>query len=446
MEKKRPNGKNDSANPILFPEIYRSLIGSLEHGGMLEARIAEAEWQRYQALSAEARRYLRLMVNTPIGIIYNEKIQKYRCNDSTEYDIELLSRGLNELHSCGFALCEEKDGWLEYGITALGLRVLQMDSGGDIFSLAKQAELQAFFSEPDIVIRIASLATKFKSYYSNDISSDSIRSFLGQFEVPSDARRMLKILEEIRFYSKREVTRILRHYLTFATNDLQDNFVIVPFGNLADSTAEMTQTVMKDTFDDVDGLSRIKTLQDALADSSRPKIIFIDDIIGSGTQSVQMFSEMIGIWDQDPDHYSSPLSEVEISALKEQNLCLVCCHGSREGIAKLKKFAQDNQLKINVFCEQLAPVDIFSDDFIPYLWSNDHNRNYWKAKFEKLGFKLLDDGRDDSLRRRDALGWKDMRGLTVYSHNVPTTTLTFFWKGANTKEVNWKPLFPRLEY
>jgi hypothetical protein len=84
--------------------------------------------------------------------------------------------------------------------------------------------------------------------------------------------------ELLRFYPKIEVTRLLRCYLREATDDFNEEFSVVLFGNLADSTAEMTQTVLKDAFRDTESLRRVSTIQEAL---KRPgKIVFIDDNIG----------------------------------------------------------------------------------------------------------------------------------------------------------------------
>lgn len=406
-------------------EIRRSLIGTLEDG-FLDAASADYDWHVYSAKSEKAQRFLRALVQSPMT--NNSKV-----NEDHDALYSLLNDGLVHCHTEGSIKV--------FTISARGLRVLQMEYGGDIFGETKLHEMDAFFNQPDINARIVALAYKFKSYYSDEITPDKVRAFLGQFEVPSDARRMLSILELVQFYPKIEVTRLLRHYLSEATSSFADNFSVVHFGNSADSTAEMTQTVLKDVFPDKENVQIVCDLPDAIAREG--KIVLIDDNIGSGTQSVQILKELLGVQDGEPAHISEPLTKEQIDCLRDKEICLVCCHGTNAGIRKIEEFSKTQSLKLSVYCDRIAPRTIFADDYIPFLWSNTRNLQYWRERFQKLGEKLLADNPSEDKRKRDALGWKDGRGLIVYAHNVPNTTLTFLWKGYSDSDGRWIALFPR---
>lgn len=421
-------GKIDNTTMRPHAEIRRSLLGTLEDG-FLDAGSAEYDWHVYSAKSEKAQRFLRSLVQSPMT--------------NNHGDLDEQAKALHSLLDDNLVVCHIEGSIEVFTISARGLRVLQMEHGGDIFGQTKQHEMDAFFNQPDVNARIITLAYKFKSYYSDDITPDKVRAFLGQFEVPSDARRMLSILELVQFYPKIEVTRLLRHYLSEATSSYNNNFSVVLFGNLADSTAEMTQTVLKDVFPDKENVQIVCGLPDAI--ESEGKIVLIDDNIGSGTQSVQILKELLGIQDGEPEHISEPLTKEEIAHLRDKEICLVCCHGTYDGIRKINEFSQTQNLNLSVYCDRIAPRDIFANDYIPFLWSNAGNLEYWRERFQKLGEKLLANCPSEDKRKRDALGWKNGRGLIVYAHNVPTTTLTFLWKGYSDLDGRWIALFHRRE-
>ena len=426
------------------PEVMRSLMVTLSGGNYAAAGSLQYDWERFVRLPDEAKRNLRSLVHGSIKvetdptkvIAENDLIGTY-----TADDLKRQRQMLWALLQDAFAVCSIVGTAEIYSIGARGLYALQMESGGDVFGQIRQRELECFFAEPDISARIHSLAYRYKSYYYDDITPDKVRGFIGQLDSPHGARKMLSIQEQIRFYPKIEVTRLLRYYLNEATNNLTEDFSVVPFGNLADSTAEMSQTVLKDMFTDLENARRSCTLMEAL---ERPgKIVFIDDNIGSGTQAKQILSEWLGLNTNDPEHIVQPLPEDRVRMLKSKALAIVCCHGYYKGLKSLEEFASAHDLNLDVYCDRVAHPDIFSADFIPTLWSNEHNCEYWKQRFQELGERLLIDNPNEGLRKRDALGWKRSHGLVVYAHNVPTTTFTFLWKGHSGHDGQWYPLFPR---
>ena len=331
-----------------------------------------------------------------------------------------------------------------YTIASRGYHILHMHSRGDIYAEVKEIEFSNFFRQPEIRARIRALAYRFKSYYPNDVTETKIQRFIRQFSVSSDAERMLKILEEVRFFSKLEVTRLLCEYLKIATNDLKDNFSVVLFGNLADSTAEMAQTVLKELFSDIENINVALPIEKAL--SQPGKIIFLDDNVGSGTQAIQIIEEYLGIRGKPSEHIKVPLSKTNQTLFRKREICIVCCHVSPSGKNAIQEFAVKNNLNIKLFGDQVLIPDVFSNYYVGHLWSTEQHRDFWLKKLKQLGEALLTDFHTDKKKRiRDALGWKDLRGLIVYAHNVPTSSLPFLWKGYAKPDGTWMPLFPRRD-
>jgi hypothetical protein len=206
----------------------------------------------------------------------------------------------------------------------------------------------------------------------------------------------------------------------------------------------MTQTVLKELLSDKQSSDVSLQLENAV-DVGRD-IVFIDDNVGSATQSVQLLSEYLGLLRGQEEHVR-PLSSSKIEALRKCKISLVCCHCTRKGMDALRRFADAQGLQLDVFGDVVIQPNIFSDSYVPHIWSNPSHRLYWEDRFQQLGERLLADYHlNPEKRKRDALGWKGGRGLSVYAHNTPTTTLTFLWKEYDGVDGRWQPLFPRRDH
>jgi len=64
----------------------------------------------------------------------------------------------------------------------------------------------------------------------------------------------------------------------------------------------------------------------------------------------------------------------------------------------------------------------------------------------EIGYELLrTKDWDEDTKRRNALGYGNDQGLSVFFYNTPTSTLPIFWAKGYYRGQPWEPIFPRRE-
>jgi hypothetical protein len=149
------------------------------------------------------------------------------------------------------------------------------------------------------------------------------------------------------------------------------------------------------------------------------RIVFFDDIVGSGTQARQYLSgELKKIRAGDPNFELSFLS----------------LFATTDGLERLNEPELFNGRASCLF-ELDSSFKAFSG-----------NSRYFTdspAWFNVMNFQAIAQDYGSGLQPIWPIGYKDGQLLLAFAHNTPDNTLPIFWdQGARTK---WHPIFPRFD-
>jgi hypothetical protein len=184
---------------------------------------------------------------------------------------------------------------------------------------------------------------------------------------------------------------------------------------------------------------QVLSLGDALAQSDLP-IVFVEDFIGSGQQSVSILEAWLGVEPTtDLREERKPLSPDAAKQLRERDLAFVFAAGQDEGATKLRQRAQELGLSAQV---------ILAVDSAPKAFDGPKEKDSDKLKefCQSVGYELLldpDGDHDHEWASSRALGYGNDAFLVLFGYNTPTQTLTCIWKDGMYEGVPWMALFPR---
>ena len=190
----------------------------------------------------------------------------------------------------------------------------------------------------------------------------------------------------------------------------------------------------------------LRTILDEYADVDG--ILFVDDNIGSGKQSVQIFREWMNIGDRVLNEYHvAPLTVEQRGSLGKKDIHVLTCVASRQGQAFVKAGLVDLGLNVKTVAA-FADYDEQVGCFHPAVgvFPDSETRGKAEAMCRDIGAQLLSDKRWPAERKANcALGYGNVQSLVVFFYNVPTTTLPVLWKSGKFRGREWFPLFPRRE-
>jgi hypothetical protein len=167
-------------------------------------------------------------------------------------------------------------------------------------------------------------------------------------------------------------------------------------------------------------------------------ILFAEDFVGTGAQTITILQSWFGI---EPTHdlhedRDQPLPAQLQAALRARPLALVFAAGRRQGADAVQQAAAELGLQLTVHLhEEEAPVAFGA--------AADQD---FRERCRAVGKQLLadedpDHGTDWVGER--ALGYGNEAFLVVFPYNTPTQTLTCLWKAGIVDGVPWVPLLPR---
>jgi deoxynucleoside triphosphate triphosphohydrolase SAMHD1 len=258
-----------------------------------------------------------------------------------------------------------------------------------------------------------------------------LRQFPGEFgDMP------LELLEEIALIDRADVTRSLRSFLSSSSGGLFKGGAICPLGEPKDSSA-VTAYWSADT--GPDGAPPVLSLGDALARPDAP-LIFVEDFIGSGQQSVSILEAWLG---EEPTttlgEKRTVLAPDVAKELRARKLAFVFAAGQQEGRELLERRASEMELDTTVF----LGADSVPSAFGP---SAPDGRQPLEDFCRAVGEALLldpDADHDEEWVRARALGYGNNSFLVLFGYNTPSQALTCLWKGGKYEDIPWMPLFPR---
>lgn len=303
----------------------------------------------------------------------------------------------------------------------------------------------------DVKMRLDELAAKLRGYAGPYVSvreevreeganlgQERIADWLRQFSDSSIIDAALDMLEKVRLIGRNEIGRSLRQFLE-SNADFEGAFVC-PLGGPKDSSAICTYEAA-DIQEDYE--FSIISLADALASSEDRPILFVDDFVGSGKQSVYILENLLG----EKSSYNlgearQTLSEALRKTLRERRLGFLFAAGLNEGVNLLEERTKSLGLVARI------SVSIREGE-LPFAFPEGRSSAAQRRLRERclnIGRALLNDGElhhtPEWIEER-ALGYGNGGLLVVFPYNTPSQSLTCLWKEGTVEARHWSPLFPR---
>lgn len=259
-------------------------------------------------------------------------------------------------------------------------------------------------------------------YFSRRLTREMLKAlYRDHFEAPT--------MQRIRrnFKGTKDVLLLRKHY-----QDQLSATRFVGLGNPAESGAHLlyvfrqVNDLPKDYFADLlsafaskPSRTRSGEIEYQVRDASINRIIFFDDIVGSGTQARQYLSEEIKrIRAGDPNF----------------ELGFLALFATTEGLERLNA--------PELFNGRAACLFELDSSFKAF----GGNARYFAdspAWFDAIGFQAMARQYGASLQPRLPVGYKDGQLLLAFAHNTPDNTLPIFWDQGT--RMQWHPIFPRFD-
>lgn len=267
------------------------------------------------------------------------------------------------------------------------------------------------------------------------LSPERVLAWLRQFPAEFEDQP-LRLLEEMHLVGRAEVVGALDEFLKSPNSAAFENGALCPLGEPKDSSAVTTYWA-----GDGQGSRGLEVLSlgEALARSD-PPIVFVEDFIGSGQQSISILEAWLGA--PPTTHLREqrePLSESAAAQLCERRLAFVFAAGQREGANALQARTKELKLHGEVFLAVDAAPRAFERP-------SAEGREKLAEFCRSVGHELLLDpseGHEEEWANDRALGYGNNAFLVLFGYNTPTQTLTCLWKDGMFKGVPWMALFPR---
>jgi len=306
----------------------------------------------------------------------------------------------------------------------------------------------------DIVRDIEALAARCHSFSLSPISPESIEEYVTQFRTPRNIRMVMKLLRHVQFFSRESVAATMFELMRGTSWDY-DRCVLVSFGGVFDSSKLLSYLhgdfVQHQYFK---GLSLANSLGEALQvvrDSAGRKdtILFFDDLLGMGSQAIQVYSEWLSIACDgrvDKQHVQPLTDQADRDLLKRVQIRHLYLIAFAEGIARLGTFWRTHGLaNTSIEAARITGERDSCFSSAACVFENYKEAEEAKALFSSVGEALLSDRMDltPDRRRNRALGYGNSGKLFVFFYNVPTCTVTALWKAGMYGGRVWKPLFAR---
>lgn len=275
------------------------------------------------------------------------------------------------------------------------------------------------------------LAESWELYRGRRIGSGEIRAWLAQFENNGERQLAFKILEGINFYGEgriREKLRlihdVIRREVVYSVKSgerSRRDVLVSAFGEPSKSGSSYLRMYVSENGIISHAVKNLSEIAKALlVDDQVRAIVFIDDIIGSGTtvlDCLRAFSQDAG----------AVIAEKNILVV----LGLIC--GLRSGVDKVAEIIDSGEFPFRV---ELKVCDIFEDS----------DRVFGKTSSvfdeeEKFKAQIMARKYGAKLQSRHPLGYADSQLLVVFKDNCPNNTLPIIWCSGESPK--WIPIFKR---
>ena len=338
-------------------------------------------------------------------------------------------------------------------------------------------ELESITAREKITDLLSS-QSKLKLFRKKIIRFLDVQNFLRQF--PEELQlSALNLVNCIRVLPDEELdSEIEKVLLSIKSNNNSSKIGIIPLGETFSSAIHMLKS-----FKTLIEKHKINTLNQT--DSQiieQDHLIFFDDNINSGRQSLNIFATWIGVSD-DEIKKSGRYTDVKakrdakvidneriIEKLKTTKLTFVFITGNEYSADQLKRDLvnicdlKENLIEVNIkyllrtkggiFGDGETEVDAANSTFSIFnSIQNDFNVEVDKNKLKLKEF-LTDVGRQLVASRsivkyqgekpeNHALGYNNRQSMVIFPNSVPTMTITALWCDGVYNGRKWKPLIPR---
>ena len=286
-----------------------------------------------------------------------------------------------------------------------------------------QEELEQLENELEIApAEILNVEERFGLYRDKTVSSDRIRDWLEQFGGIQRQRLMLRVLEEVRFYSDPAIRERLKHLGDRLLKEAEGGsgpkrrLILSTFDDPMKSGGSLARRMAEEC-----GFSRRMTVGiDDLAkgvSGKRPvTVAFVDDLIGSGGTAASGLDQA--------------LESIPALTRKNVEVRVVALAGLASGVSKVEDRLSELGLTGDVLvADRLDEEDrLFADESRAFPDAAERLRA--RAVLEEVG---------RNLEPRAPLGHGGAQLAVVFSHSCPNNTATALWKESD----DWRPLFPR---
>lgn len=271
-------------------------------------------------------------------------------------------------------------------------------------------------------------------------SSDSaaearLRAYLKQFQSDGFIDMAIEMVDAVHTVGRSDISDTLEAFLS--RNPQFEEAHLCSLGQLKDSSSVFTNLGLDAGTSH--GMLAVDLAQ-ALA-ANRP-IVFLDDFIGLGNQSVDILQSWLGLPRTSPlNEARDVLAEEQQNALREAEIGFAFVAGLSDGPPHLSRFLEEQGLHgvVHVGLTE-ARIPTLSS----VLGSHDHFDAFEGFCAQAGSQALIGHGgkdRAESWRSERALGYGGRGLLFTSMFNTPTVSLTALWAGGDAAA--WQPLFPR---
>jgi HD superfamily phosphohydrolase len=267
------------------------------------------------------------------------------------------------------------------------------------------------------------------------LSTERIKAWLRQF--PAElGDEPLVLLEQMRLVSRPDIIAAITRFVGSGAGAAFGAAAVCPLGAPKDSSAVTTYWA-----GDQRGPNnlRVLSLGEGLAQADLP-LIFVEDFIGSGQQSVSILEAWLG---EQPTtslrERREPLSAASAEQLRLRRLAFVFAAGCESGADLLRRRCGELGLDAEVYIHSRDVPRAFEGELT-------EQRRGLKEYCAAVGHELLLDpeqGHDEAWVEERVLGYGNDAFLVVFGYNTPTQALTCIWKDGMFDGLPWMPLFPR---
>lgn len=365
-----------------------------------------------------------------------QSVNKYDFQDSELLKNEVAVEQIIENYKNRGVLIEDSDSYrwkpkiFQNWLRGIGYTTMTTSFLDEAAITASEKEEQEAYVEAG---EISELRSQFGLYKGSEITSDDIRGWLNQFENNIEKRLMFRLLQRVKFYNELQIREKVRGLHRIVQQDIarrgiprpasgrRTDILLSSFGAPSKSGASYARLYAHGNRIAYASEVSFADIPHALNNNDQIKaMVFVDDIIGSGTSAVQNLDE---------------LNEKcgELLRAKQVKVFIAAICGLHTGIKKLEYAIE----KVPFDAEVIVSDSLTESD---QCFSNESEIFPSPQDREKAEGIALKNGK--KLENKIPLGFQNSQLLVVFYDNCPNNTLPILWKKPTSK-IEWTPLFIR---